>query len=173
MMSHGDMFLLSWDDNLTHKHCIPSVVGNVEPRISLCFRNIAEKVTRVDLDKLIAVSVKRKRAEEEKKRVEVKPPIAGSAEIVTDEPPSKKTAGRQVLVGGRLSLVCYRSKMCFKCNKRVYKCATPSLKGVCFTCFQQTLKQSALSRVAKKEKTTEAIQRCFEMSASVVGYKGE
>lgn len=60
----GDMFILGWKDNQTHKHCIPVSKIKVNPRISLCFRNIKECFTLEEIEKKIAAS---ERASERRK----------------------------------------------------------------------------------------------------------
>jgi alkylated DNA repair dioxygenase AlkB len=57
----GDLFILGWKDNQTHKHSIPETEQVVGQRISLCFRNISDRYTREELEKEVAKS---KRAKE-------------------------------------------------------------------------------------------------------------
>lgn len=71
----GDLFVLGPRDNSTHKHAIVTVKDettldksrDISPRISLCFRNIAESWTRDELLKKINVSAKAKEARDTRK----------------------------------------------------------------------------------------------------------
>ena len=63
----GDMFILGWEDNQSYKHSIPVAKGTVEPRISLCFRNIRESFTRKQIEKKIAASTRAKERRRAKK----------------------------------------------------------------------------------------------------------
>ena len=71
----GDLFVLGPQDNATHKHAIVPVreektlekTRDISPRISLCFRNIAEAWTRTELLKKISASSKAKDARDTRK----------------------------------------------------------------------------------------------------------
>lgn len=56
----GDLFILGWQDNMTHKHSIPTSDKDVGKRISLCFRSITERYTRAEIEKKIARSERAK-----------------------------------------------------------------------------------------------------------------
>jgi len=54
----GDLFILGWKDNQTHKHSIPKTKKNVGKRVSLCFRSIQTTYTREQIMQKVAKSEK-------------------------------------------------------------------------------------------------------------------
>ena len=64
----GDLFLLGWRDNITHTHAVVPVKAEttldsnriVTPRLSLCFRNVAEAWSVGDLNKKVTETTRAK-----------------------------------------------------------------------------------------------------------------
>jgi len=63
----GDMIVLGWEDNIENQHAVPPAKDACGERISLCFRDIEECYTRVELDKKIRAAEKSKDGREAKK----------------------------------------------------------------------------------------------------------